>query len=58
MIDYAGLADLDVLVEKRRELAMDLQVLEGVIARLRMERARKAAAAQESPIAFGRREGA
>jgi hypothetical protein len=35
MIDFANLNSLEALIKEHRELALDLQLLEGVIAHLR-----------------------
>jgi hypothetical protein len=42
MLNFIKPIDLDALIEKQRELVADLQILESVITRLRVERARNA----------------
>jgi hypothetical protein len=42
MLDFTQLPTLDALIRKQRELAADLKILDGVITRLRIERAREA----------------
>jgi hypothetical protein len=42
MLEFTRPTDIEALIEKQRELAADLQILRGVIKRLRVERARNA----------------
>jgi hypothetical protein len=51
MLDFTKPLTLEALIAKQRELAADLQILDGVIARLRGERARAARFSERRAIA-------
>ena len=51
MLDFTKPLTLEALIAKQRELAADLQILEGVITRLRGERARNTGFSERRKVA-------